>query len=141
MNTIEVIGGTKEKKELAEKITVWYIKKMMPRMRTLDITIKLTKCKTKDNAYGYCHETDNNRTFEIEIDKDLRMYDFVSTMCHELTHLKQYAKGDMVALEDGRTRWKKVIYSNKVSYANQPWEKEAYRLEEQLAMECFVELL
>jgi len=140
MNSIEVIGGTKERKELAGEVTAWYLKKVMPRMRTLDITIKLTKCYEK-GAYGYCMEGENNREFEIEVDKNLRLYDFVSTLCHELTHLKQYARGEMKQLDDGRIRWKKVIYSENTSYDDSPWEKEAFRVEKQLAMQCFEEVL
>lgn len=141
MNHVEVVGGTKFQKDLAVKVVGWYLKKMLPRYRTLDITINLTKCMKKSGAYGYCMEGDSNRQFEIEVDKTLRLYDFVSTLTHELTHMKQYAKGEMKYLNDGRTRWKKKIYSDNTDYADQPWEKEAFRVEKQLALECFESVL
>ena len=47
----------------------------------------------------------------------------------------------MKQLDDGRTRWKKVIYSENTSYDDSPWEKEAFRVEKQLAMQCFEEVL
>jgi hypothetical protein len=141
MNHVEVVGGTKFQKDLAVKVVGWYLKKMLPRYRTLDITINLTKCMEKSGAYGYCMEGDNNRQFEIEVDKTLRLYDFVSTLTHELTHMKQYAKGEMKYLNDGRTRWKKKIYGDNTDYADQPWEKEAFRVEKQLALECFESVL
>jgi len=140
MNSIDVIGGKRDRKELAQRVIAWYLKKMMPRYRTLEIDVKLTKCMT-NGAYGYCMMGDTNREFEIEIDKNLRLYDFVSTLCHELTHLKQYARGEMKQLDDGRIRWKKVIYSENTSYDDSPWEKEAFRVEKQLAMQCFEEVL
>jgi len=140
MNCVEVIGGKKDRKELAQRVIAWYLDTVMPRMRTLDITVNLTNCYKK-GAYGYCMQGENNREFEIEIDKNLRLYDFVSTLCHELTHLKQYARGEMKQLDDGRTRWKKVIYSENTSYDESPWEKEAFRVEKQLAMQCFEEVL
>lgn len=140
MNYIEIFGGTKAKQELTYKVITWYLKKIMPRMRTLEIEVRLTNCYKK-GAYGYCMMGENNREFEIEIDKNLRLYDFVSTLCHELTHLKQYARGEMKQLDDGRTRWKKVIYSENTSYDDSPWEKEAFRVEKQLAMQCFEEVL
>jgi len=140
MNCVEVIGGKKDRKELAQRVIAWYLDTVMPRMKTLDITVNLTKCMEK-GAYGYCMVGENNREFEIEIDKNLRLYDFVSTLCHELTHLKQYARGEMKQLDDGRTRWKKVIYSENTSYEDSPWEKEAFRVEKQLAMQCFEEVL
>ena len=140
MNTIEVIGGTKARKEMATKVVSWYLKKTMPRVRTLDITIKLTTCMTKSGAYGYCLELDSNRDFEIEIDKNLRDFDFVSTLCHELTHLKQYARGEMKHMDDGRIKWKKKVYGD-IAYEDSPWEKEAFKVERQLALECFEEIL
>ena len=39
MNVINVIGGTKNQRKLAEKIAWFCIKDMMPRYRTLDIEI------------------------------------------------------------------------------------------------------
>jgi hypothetical protein len=109
-------------------------------MRTLEITIKFSNCFEKNNAYGYCMMGETNREFEIEIDRNLRLYDFVSTLCHELTHLKQYARKEMVQLEDGRIRWKKKVYGD-ISYEESPWEKEAFRVEKQLALECFEAVL
>lgn len=140
MNYIEIFGGTKAKQELAYKVVAWYLKKMMPRMRTLEIEVRLTNCY-KNGAYGYCMMGDNNRGFEVEIDKNLRLYDFVSTICHELTHLKQYARGEMKQLDCGKVRWKKTIYSKDVSYDDSPWEKEAFKVENKLAMQCFEEVL
>lgn len=139
MNIVLSEGGTKDKRELAEKVVGWYIKKFLPRFRTLDVTVTLTNCLTKSNAYGYCMHLGKN-TFEIEVDKNLRLYDFVSTLTHELTHMKQYARKEMVSLDDGRTRWKKKIY-NDVSYEDSPWEKEAFRVEKQVALQCFEEIL
>lgn len=141
MNELEIIGGTKAQKELVTKVVGWYLKKALPRVRTLDITVRLTKCMQKSGAYGYCLEGDSNRHFEIEIDKNLRLFDFVSTLLHELTHLKQYARKEMVFQPDGRTRWKKKVYPLTVSYEESPWEKEAFRNEKQLAIECFEAVL
>lgn len=140
MNYVEVIGGCKSKKDLAEKVTAWYLKKVMPQMRTLDITIKLTKCYDK-GVYGYCMEGENNREFEIEIDKNLRIYDFVTTLCHELTHLKQYARGEMKQYDRGLTRWKGVVYPEDTPYDDKPWEIEAHDIQNKLAMQCFEEAL
>lgn len=140
MNYIEIVGGSKSKKELAEKVTVWYLKKVMPRMNTLDITIKLTKCYNK-GAYGYCMEGEHNREFEIEIDKNLEKYDFVSTLCHELTHLKQYARREMKQLDYGVTRWKQEYYSEDVAYDDKPWEIEAFAVQDKLAKQCIEEAL
>lgn len=140
MNYIEVKGGKKDRKELAEAVVSWYLKKVMPRYKTLDIQVKLSTCYDR-GAYGYCMELDDNRTFELEIDKNLRLFDFVSTICHEMTHLKQYARSEMKQLDDGRIRWKKVVYPSGYDYDKSPWEKEAFKVETELAMQCFAEVL
>jgi hypothetical protein len=140
MNYVEIVGGTKAKTSLAEEVVYWYIRKMLSRFRTLDITVKLTNCLDKSGAYGYCTMLDK-RVFEIEVDKNLRLFDFVSTLTHEMTHLKQYARGELKPLNDGRTQWKRKIYSENTSYEDSPWEKEAFRVERQLAIECFEEVL
>ena len=137
---VEVIGGSKSQKEIARKVITWYIKSVMPKIRKLDITVRMTNCH-KNGVLGYCTETEDNRTFEIEIDRSLRMYDFVSTLCHEMTHLKQYARGEMKQLKNGSIRWKKVVYSRCKPYNDLPWEKEATRVDEKLAIKCFKEVL
>ena len=60
MNSVDVIGGKRDRKELAQRVIAWYLKKMMPRYRTLEIDVKLTKCMT-NGAYGYCMMGDTNR--------------------------------------------------------------------------------
>lgn len=129
MNMVEVIGGPAKEREIVEKTVHWCIKKLMPRVRTLDIEVKLTKC----SAYGYCLMTDDHKTFELEIRKGMNLYDLISTVCHEMVHVKQYYRKEM----DDRRRWKSRTISEAVAYMDEPWEKEAFRMEEKLAIECF----
>lgn len=141
MNEITIIGGTKSQKANVYKIIVWYLKKVLPRVRTLDITVRLTRCMEHSNAMGYCLELGDHKTFEIELDKNLRLFDTVSTLCHEMTHLKQYYRKEMVNLNYGRVRWKKKTYREGLQYEKRPWEKEAFKVETQLAIDCFTEML
>ena len=71
MNQVTVIGGTKKQRDLTENV-VWYcIKELMPRYRTLEIEVQLTKCLDK-GAYGYCvADGGTTRSFIIEVDKRL----------------------------------------------------------------------
>ena len=71
MNIIEIIGGTKKQRLLTEKVVVFCIKEMMPRIRTLDITVEL-KSKLDGDVDGYCWEGENNREHFIEICKKLK---------------------------------------------------------------------
>lgn len=135
MNQVEVIGGKAKERQVVEQTILWCTKKLLPRVRTLDIEVRLTNC----SDYGYCMPTENHKTFELEIKKGMSLYDLISTVCHEMVHIKQYYKKE---LSDGKNgaRWKSKNVSYKTDYFNQPWEKEAFRMEESLALECFKQL-
>ena len=82
--------------------------------------------------------TDDNRTFEIEIDKKQNIKTLVTTICHEMVHVKQYAKKEMDdGIRSGSARWKNTQISFDTEYYDLPWEKEAYRLQDKLAEECW----
>jgi hypothetical protein len=132
MNLIEVTGGNKYQRELAEKTVAFCIKELLPRFRTLDITIKLRKLP--EGNYGYCMMGDNNREFELEINRDLPLKDFITTLTHEMVHVKQYARKEMDA---NTMRWKKGRVAQGTDYMDLPWEKEAYRLEDKLALKLW----
>ena len=134
MNDVLVIGGPVKEREIVEGVVHWCIRKLMPRVRTLDIEVKLTNC----NAYGYCLETDDHKTFELEIRKGLSLYDLISIVCHEMVHVKQYYRKELCP---SHQRWKKKRLPKKdLDYMDLPWEKEAFKLEGALALECFQEL-
>lgn len=133
MNYIEVKGGTKKEREIVEATIALCIRQLMPRARSLDIEAKLVK---NCSAYGYCCQTDNNRTFELELRKGLGLYDLIATVCHEMVHVKQYYRKELT--ED--RIWKKRKIGSDIKYLDQPWEKEAFKLEEKLAVECFKKL-
>ena len=90
MNLVAVEGGNKTQREICEKVVHYMIGKLMPRMRTLDIEVQL-KNLTGD-AVGFCMMEENNRQFTIEADRKLGIKDLVTTICHEMIHVKQYAR-------------------------------------------------
>ena len=92
----------------------------MPRMQTLDITVKLKDLK--DSAYGYCL-CEDERTFEIEVDRSLPLRKLLTTVAHEMVHVKQYARKE---LKEDYNWLGKTYAPTKVSYWDQPWEIEAH---------------
>ena len=136
MNTLEIIGGRKDQREMAHRVVGYMINTLMPRMRTLDITVEFANIKS--DAVGFCMQTDNNRTFEIEIDKKQNFKDIVTTLCHEMVHVKQYARKEMDDGQNtGRARWKTKTIPMDTKYYDLPWEKEAYRMQDKLADMCW----
>ena len=104
----------------------------------VDVLVKLTKdLKKKEKAYGFCHITDDSlarpREFMIELDASMKYsFDQILTwLAHEMVHLKQFVRGELCDYETGRVQWKTRSFG-RVHYDDQPWEKEAYRLESKL---------
>ena len=163
MNTVSPIGGTKRQRELASDVVEFCMSELMPRHRTLDIEVELTKCFEKDGE-ACCYPLENGlREFRIEIDHRIYKpfskkwpdsgYDllergtlmvdprqgyenYVTALCHEMVHVWQWVSG---ILEDRvypkslgyRTLWKGKDYT-KTPYSRQPWERQAYRMQEKL---------
>lgn len=121
MNHIKISGGTASQRKYIESITEFCIKTLMPRMSTLDISIKLC---APQGAMGYCLETDSNRTFEIEIDRKLTLRKLLETLAHEMVHVKQYARRELHPVH--QTWCGKTYNPKKVSYWDLPWEIEAH---------------
>ena len=125
---IHVTGSTKDKRALAQKTVAWSIKKLgLNRMSSLNIDVILRKMK-KDE-YGYCNIIESNRSFIIDVNKNVSLKDFVSTIIHEMVHVKQFARNEMSAYG---MRWKTKTVSENTKYVDLPWEKEAYKLEAKL---------
>ena len=133
-NCWEITGGTKVQREMVNKVTKWFIEKYLPRYRTLCIYTKLTSIR-KHGAEGYCMAEDDYRTFEIEIEKDMSLYDMCCTVIHELIHVKQYARKEMT-YKNGKTYWKGRDCTDK-DYWDQPWEKEAFKLQDQYTVDMW----
>tara|TARA_R110000851_G_scaffold13304_1_gene45499 strand:+ start:2595 stop:3029 length:435 start_codon:yes stop_codon:yes gene_type:complete len=121
MNHIEVLGGTQRQRNYVESMVQFCIDMLMPRMNSLDIEVKLT---APQGAMGYCLETDNNRTFEIELDRKLTLRKLMETLAHEMVHVKQYARREF---HPSYNMWRGKTYNpEKVSYWDLPWEIEAH---------------
>ena len=133
---IEVTGGLKRDRMLAEEIVWFCLEKMLPRHRALNITVKLTKTY-EDGAKGFCYQEDDDRDFIVEIDHRLSraegIDEFIDTVCHEMIHVKQHAKKELIDRIRGgyRKLWKcrdgKYRNYMKTVYEKQPWEVEAHR--------------
>lgn len=120
MNTIEITGGKAYQRRYTESIVQYCINKLMPRMKTLDINVRLKTIK--EDSYGYCL-ANTYREFEIEIDKNMPLRKLLETVAHEMVHVKQYARRELT----GDYTWQGKTYSpKKCSYWDQPWEIEAH---------------
>ena len=134
-NCIQITGGKSSEHRLAGECVKWCIKQLLPRYRSLDISVRF--CVMED--HGCCYKLDDEvgRKFKLSIRKGLSIYELISTICHEMVHVKQYAKKELRwCNRKNNNMWKKSI-KNDIAYEDQPWEKEAYRLEPKMAIEFF----
>ena len=89
--------------------------------------------KMKDDVNGWCYHVDGNAC-HIEIDKRQKGDDFITCVLHELVHVKQFLKRELVDTNGLESKWKGEAYLY-IDYYNLPWEKEAYHLQEVLLKE------
>lgn len=132
MNLIEINGGTIVERKVAEAAINFAIKKLMPRMRTLDICLDIVKIEDKVDGYCLCLDP---RTFEIEIQSGIGYEDFVTAIFHEMVHVKQHARLELID-KGFIKKWKGEewisMFTTVDEYMKLPWETEAYRLQEEL---------
>jgi hypothetical protein len=126
---IDIEGGTKTQKNIAEEAVRFYIKKLMPRKRSLIIDLKIRNL-LKDDLAGLCERVDKNY-FILETHHRGNLYEFLSYLAHEVIHLKQYATGEL------NTSGKKELWNGEdhtdTPYRKQPWEVEAWSNQHALA--------
>ena len=96
MNYIEVKVGkgvSDERKVLTEEIAKWWVGQLLPKVRTLDITIELLDELDK-GADGYQWVGGDNKEHFIEINENQYYDDFVTAVMHEMVHVKQDYRKD-----------------------------------------------
>jgi len=108
------------------------------RLRSKSVVIKF-KNNLHDDAQGYCFAFDD--VAEVTIGKkwsgrNMTFLEQMHTLAHELVHVKQYFRKELTYANTGEFCWKKRNAGG-YKYENQPWEKEAFRLEKELFLECF----
>jgi hypothetical protein len=152
MNLVTVRGGSKAMRGLTEKVAYWCIGELMPRYRTLDIDILLTKT-FEEGAWAWVHGGETDREFFMEIDKRIGLFKngkkkkcgrelIIETICHEMVHVMQTATGRMIdrvypKKEGYRKLWKNLrtgryVDYSKTPYSKLPWERQAYRMQREL---------
>lgn len=128
MNNIEITGGTLSQQEKVQSMVKYCIKKLMPRMQTLNIEVKLTKLK--GDADGYCLRV-TPREFEVEINHTQGLRRMLETVAHEMVHVKQYARNETNdwAINEKYYKWKGSLVPESTDYWDLPWEIEANGME------------
>ena len=110
--------------ELVCEVIEFGRKNLFPRYKHININIIAMRNK---GVYGDCMYEDD-RDFTIRFDKTLPTIEIITTLLHELVHVKQFCRGE---LNPTLSRWKTKDHTD-TEYWDQPWEKEARRLQTKL---------
>jgi|TARA_R110000803_G_scaffold72306_3_gene135968 hypothetical protein len=127
------IEGRHAKPEIVEE----YVVRLMQALKIHRFTSKLITVQFKSEltnyAQGLCEGDKDYAT--IQIGKfDQTFLQQMQALAHEMVHARQFLRGQLSAV--GVWKWKGRNADN-YAYTNQPWEKEAYRLERELFLDCF----
>ncbi len=131
MNPVIIEGRVKNKKKVEEYIHALAKELGINRLYSKGIFVKFYT-KLDHGAQGLCWgdykshaeisiaRTSNGDAFTLE--------EMMQTLAHEMVHAKQYLRRELCGYSFS---WKGRKPRN-YKYENAPWEKEAYRLEEEL---------
>jgi hypothetical protein len=125
-------------REEIEYAIKWSLKRLITPQLLGRLNITVIHCffdLVRQKAKSTAHFDDKNspRRFELEFSKKLGKNAFLKAVFHEITHVKQFATDQLwnyAAPSLGTCRWKKSDFKEKdLAYRDQPWEKEAFRME------------
>ncbi len=130
---VSIKGGTKSQKAYARSIIDFCAKKLMSERlaKTLVIKLHFTPLYEKYRQMGNCMWEDESyrpKEFLIEIDPSARLRRVLESICHEMVHVKQFARGEMRDLAGAE----KVSFLGQKydlgadEYFERPWEIEAH---------------
>lgn len=135
--------GRIKNRRVYEEFCEEVIEQLFPRAftkREIDIHIKFS-IACAQGVFGYAQHGDCEDEFMVEVGKVVIDGEFrqatpreiAATLAHELTHVKQYVRGE---LNGEMTKWKGQTVpvgprgGIKIKYRQQPWEVEAFEMEE-----------
>ena len=110
-------------KELIENVVQYAKDQLMPNIRKLYIDVDVIDNFYNDEGIKGEVITEDDRHFTIAIEPDQDIEEFITTLLHEMVHVKQYVKKE---LKD--SYWKGEHFDG--PYTDAPWEIEAYELEQ-----------
>jgi len=132
--------GSKQKREDAESLALFVAYKLMPRMAPklrveICFVTGLFKREGVFGDVGYYESDRAPRDFVIRVDPGIDKIDLLKTLAHEMVHVKQIARAELIELiRTPYFRFHKEYYPKTTDYFDKPWEIEAHGREEGLVV-------
>jgi hypothetical protein len=118
------VEGSKRNRKFAEAI--------MPSLITqlgLSSSRKTLVVKIEDDGethLGYTVPLDALDAYIVVVKPQRKLKDIGFTLCHEMVHVRQLAKGILKNKGNGVNIWAGKRYGKKTKYLDMPWEQEAF---------------
>jgi hypothetical protein len=127
---VSVSGTTKKIADLTESLVHYCADKLKIKDSVvIDVEFSRTLYK-EDGILGEVDFDDSNhkpKEFTITVDSTGSKRRMMETIAHEMVHVKQYSKGELVDLSrSNSTRWQNNIIDKSTNYWDLPWEIEAH---------------
>lgn len=137
--------SVKGKNEVLSKKHIRYIVKLFGKLILNpqlypNINLIVQNMNLSVNIWGYCGigniEEKRPRSFEILLNTNISKNKQIKTLAHEMVHLKQIAKGQLVTYGCETYKWNdEKLEMSQDDYSNMPWEIEANHSENTLILE------
>lgn len=125
---LEVRGGSKTKRKRVADAAYYAYSELLPR-RKKPVYLEIDIERVEKGFEGFCHESGEDEYY-IEVSNKIKSEDLITAIFHEMVHIKQGVRKELIEKE-GRQYWKGEDHTN-TEYYDQPWEIEAYQLQEEL---------
>jgi hypothetical protein len=128
---VYVEGKCNIQQQVVYSVIEYCYNKLIPQYEA-DIFVSLDDTSLITTPNGWCQHNHGNN-FEIAINSNLSMPELIKTVCHEMVHVKQGVKNELVETHNTKycRTWKGIEYNGKCK-DEFPWELEAYCLEGKL---------
>ena len=131
-------GGTADQRKATNSIARWSAHKLMTKRMANSLSVNIALVKdlfVKEGSYGDVEVLDENarrpKKFKIRVDSSMAMRPLLTTIAHEMVHIKQYATEEMKGLSRRTsfipmTKYRGELFVDHMNYWEQPWEIEAH---------------
>jgi hypothetical protein len=127
---VTVSGANEKVTDLTESL-IHYCANKLKIKDSVIIDVEFSKTLYKeDGILGEVDFDDSNhrpKEFTITVDSTGSKRKIMETIAHEMVHVKQYSKGELIDMSrSGQTKWQNVPVNKQTNYWDQPWEIEAH---------------
>lgn len=135
---ISARGSTRKTQALAKELVRFCAHSLMTSRLVNTLEVRIEFVDDLDHLDGECDYEDYGdprpKDFIVRIKDSLPLHKQLRTICHEMVHVKQYARGELryMCRPARHTKFQGTLYPEDIDYWARPWEIEAFDKEKDL---------